>query len=99
MFDLIKSLSGDLSVLERWLDPGNLVLEGLGQDVVNLASSRKYGPGWFGSGTGRFDEALKSEICFFWNGCQCLSFSNFQNALPIRMLTHFFNSCLLFHNP
>ena len=63
--------------------PGNMVLDGLGQDVVSLmkdsiprceasgriASSRKYGPGWSGSGTGRLDRGLNREIDAFWKGC------------------------------
>ena len=52
--------------LEGWPVPGNVVLNGLGKDLVSLikdwmascqvsermASSRKYGPGWFGPGYG-----------------------------------------------
>ena len=34
------------------------------------ASSSKHGLGWLGSGTGRFDGGLNSEICAFWKSCQ-----------------------------
>ena len=60
-----------------------MVLDGLDRNMVSLmkewiarrgvsgrmASSKKYGPGWTVSGTGRFDEGLNSEIYGFWKGC------------------------------
>ena len=62
--------------LEGWPVPGNMVLDGLGQDMVSLikewiarcevsgrmASSTKYGPGWSGLGYGQFDKGLNSEM-------------------------------------
>ena len=62
--------------LEGWPVPGNVVLNGLGKDLVSLikdwmascqvsermASSRKYGPGWSGPGYGQFDKGLNSEM-------------------------------------
>ena len=55
-------------------------MDGFGQDVVSLikdsiprckvsgriTSSRKYGPGWSGSGISGFDKRMNSEICAFW---------------------------------
>ena len=65
-----------MKFLEGWPVPGNVVLDGLGNDLVSLmkvwmarcqvsgkiASSRKYGPGWSGPGYGQFDKGLDGEM-------------------------------------
>jgi hypothetical protein len=84
MLDLIKDRTAKSMVLGRVANPRNMVLEGLGQEMVDLikdrtaksmvsgrvAKSKKYGPGRSGSGNGRFDKGLNSEIDGFWEGCQ-----------------------------
>ena len=66
----------DVRCLQGWPVPGNMVLDGLGQDMVSLikdritrcevsgrmASSKKYDPTWSAPGYGQFDEGLKSEM-------------------------------------
>ena len=57
--------------------PGNVVMDGLGHDLVSLikdwiarcqvsgiTSSRKCGPGWPGPGYAQFDKGLDSEMRF-----------------------------------
>ena len=69
--------------LEGWPVPGNIVLDGLGQDVVSLmrriarcevsgigriSSSRKNGLGWSGPGCGQFDKGFDTENVGFLEG-------------------------------
>ena len=65
-----------MRLLEELPVPGNIDLDGLGQDVVSLmrnsmarcvvsgrvASTRKYGPGWSGPGYSEFDKGLDREM-------------------------------------
>ena len=65
-----------MRLLEWWSIAGNMVLDGLGHDLVSLikdwkarcpvsgklASSRKYSLGWSGLGYDQFDRGLDSEM-------------------------------------
>ena len=65
-----------MRLLEGWSVPGNIILDGLGHDVVSLMkriarrevsgtgrmSSRKYGLGWFWPGCGEFDKGFDTEM-------------------------------------
>ena len=70
--------------LEGLPAPGNMVLDGLDQDMVSLikgwiarcevsgrmTSSRKYGLGQSGPGYGQFDKGLNREMQSFWKDFQ-----------------------------
>ena len=94
-----------MGFLEGLPVPGNMILDGL-QDMVSLikdriarcevsgriASSRKYGPGWFGPGYGQFDKGLDSEMSGFWKDGRKVEHSI---GIPrFRLVPFIFGHCL-----